>query len=203
MAAQPKTTLSEEAYLAFERSSLVKHEYYRGRTYAMTGAKEAHNIITSNTLASLHTQLRRMPCLVYPSDMRIKVLQTGLNTYPDITVVCGQAQFTDTVRDTLVNPTVIVEVLSASTERYDRGLKFYNYRTIETLQDYILISQTTHRVEHYTRQDHGLWLLQEFASLDDTVMLRSINCTLLLEDIYEKVGLEPDDEGLPREIPST
>jgi Uma2 family endonuclease len=202
MTAHLKTILSEADYLTFERSSSIKHEFYRGRIYAMAGAKEAHNIITSNTLATLHTQLRRTPCIVYPSDMRVKVLRTGLNTYPDITVVCGQAKFTDQVRDTLVNPMVIIEVLSASTERYDRGLKFQNYRTIDTLQDYILISQTSHRVEHYTRQDQGLWLLQEFTSLDETILIRSINCTLLLEDIYEKVVLESDDEDLPREIPA-
>jgi Uma2 family endonuclease len=201
MTVQPKTRLSEEVYLARERSSPVKHEYFRGRIFAMTGAKEPHNLIAGNTLASLHMQLRRKPCRVYPSDMRVKVLQTGLNTYPDISVVCGQPQFTDDVRDTLVNPTVIVEVLSSSTERYDRGMKFQNYRTIDTLSDYILISQTAHRIEHYVRQNQGLWLLQEFTLLDETVILRSIDCTLLLEDIYEKVELEPDEEDLPRDLP--
>ncbi len=199
MTAQPTTPLSEEAYLALERASPIKHEYLRGRIFAMTGAKEPHNLIAGNTLAALHAQLRRKPCRVYPSDMRVKVVQTGLNTYPGVMVVCGQPQFTDDVRDTVVNPTVIIEVLSASTERYDRGLKFQNYRTIDTLRDYILISQSSHRIEHYTRQDHGLWLLQECTSLDQTVTLRSIDCTLLLADIYEKVELEPDETDFPPE----
>ena len=203
MTAQPKAAISEPEYLAFERASTQKHEYYRGQVYAMTGAKEAHNLIAGNTLATLHAQLRRTPSRVYPSDMRIKVLRTGLNTYPDVVVVCGQPQFTDGVRDTLSNPTVIVEVLSASTERYDRGLKFENYRTIDTLHDYVLIAQDHYHIEQYTRQPNGKWQLTEANVLEDAIRLDSISCTLLMADVYEKVVLENDSGDFPRDIPPT
>jgi Uma2 family endonuclease len=201
MTAQSLPTLSEEEYLVYERASTIKHEYYRGRIYAMTGAKESHNLIAGNTLATFHRQLRRKPCRVYPSDMRIKVLRTGLNTYPDITIVCGSPNFTDAIRDTLTNPTVIIEILSASTERYDRGLKFENYRTIDTLRDYLLIAQDHYHIEHYIRQTNGQWLLTEAAQLDEVIDLQSIECTLSLEDVYEKVEIERDDEDFPRETP--
>ncbi len=200
MTAQPEPHISEEAYLESERSSTIKHEFFHGRIYAMTGAKESHHLIAANTLASLHSQLRQKPCRVYPSDMRIKVLHTGLNTYPDIVVICGQPQFTDEVRDTIVNPTVIVEVLSSSTERYDRGMKFQNYRTIDTLQDYILISQDHHHIECYTRKESGLWLLQDVDGIEEKIPIQSIECTLHLEDIYEKVELEQSSNDLPRDI---
>lgn len=178
---------------------MIKHEYYRGRIYAMTGAKEPHNLIASNIIASFHRQLRRKPCRVYPSDMRIKVIRTGLNTYPDVTIVCGPPQFTDAVHDTLINPTVIIEILSASTERYDRGLKFENYRTIDSLHDYVLIAQDHYHIEHYVRQANDQWLLTEAAELDEVIDFQSIECSLSLEDVYEKVVLERDDEDFPRE----
>jgi Uma2 family endonuclease len=201
MTAQPKAAISEEEYLAYERASSIKHEFYRGHIYAMSGGKEPHNLIAGNTLSSLHSQLRRKPCRVYPSDMRVKVLRTGLNTYPDVMVICGQPQFTDAIRDTITNPTVIVEVLSPSTERYDRGMKFQHYRSIDTLQDYILIAQDQYHVEHYIRQQNGQWLLQEFTNLEEEAYLDSIECTLRLEDIYEKVDLDRDETDLLRDIP--
>lgn len=203
MTAQPLPTLSEAEYLVNERASTIKHEYYRGRIYAMTGAKEPHNLIAGNTLATFHSQLRRKPCRVYPSDMRIKVLRTGLNTYPDVTIVCGPPHFTDAVHDTLTNPTVIIEILSASTERYDRGLKFENYRTIETLRDYVLIAQDHYHIEHYIRQANGQWLLTEANQLDEAIDLQSIECTLGLEDVYEKVEIAQNDEEFPRETTSS
>lgn len=202
MTAQPKTALSEEEYLAHERASAIKHEYYRGRVYAMTGAKESHNLIAGNTLATFHGQLRRKPCRVYPSDMRVKVLRTGLNTYPDITIVCGPPHFTDPVHDTLTNPIVLIEILSPSTERYDRGLKFENYRTIDTLRDYLLIAQDHYHIEHYVRQANGQWLLTEANQLDQVIDLQSIECTLGLEDVYEKVEIEQSDDDFPRETTS-
>ena len=201
MNAQPKPFLSEEEYLASERISPLKHEYYHGRIYAMTGGKEPHNLIAGNTLASLHSQLRRKPCRVYPSDMRVKVLRTGLNTYPDVVVICGQPQFTDAIRDTITNPTIIIEILSPSTERYDRGMKFQNYRTIGTLHDYILIAQDHHHIEHYIRQENDRWMLQEVTNLDEEIHIQSIECILRLEDIYEKVDLDQDNTDIPREIP--
>ncbi|WP_245863671.1 Uma2 family endonuclease [Candidatus Viridilinea mediisalina] len=125
MNAQPRPYLSEAAYLERERVSTIKHEYYAGELFAMSGASEAHNLIASNVHASLYNQIRGRGCRIYPSDMRVKVAKTGLYTYPDLTLVCGQPKFADQVkRDTLLNPTVIIEILSPSTERYDRGVKF-------------------------------------------------------------------------------
>jgi Uma2 family endonuclease len=197
MTAQSQPYITEEAYLEQERRSITKSEYYDGQIYAMTGAKEPHNLIASNVLASLHGQLRRKPCRVYPSDMRVKVLRTGLNTYPDVVVVCGQPDFVDEKRDTLINPTVIVEILSPSTERYDRGVKFRHYRAIESLRDYILIAQDRQYLEHYTRQENGQWLLEEASDMTAHITLESIACTLSLEDTYEKVELEEDANDLP------
>jgi Uma2 family endonuclease len=189
MTTQPKAYLSAQEYLHRERSGDAKHEYLAGDVFAMAGGSEEHNLIVGNTLASLHAQLRRRPCRVYPSDMRVKVEQTGLYTYPDITVVCGQPQFEDEHRDTLMNPTVIIEVLSPSTERYDRGKKFQNYRTIASLQEYLLISQDACRLEHYARQPDNQWLLSEASSLEAVMSLPSVACLLALKDVYEKVEL--------------
>jgi Uma2 family endonuclease len=124
MAAQPKRFLSEDEYVAFELTSSRKHECYRGEVFAMAGGTEAHHLLAGNTYAALHAQLRRRPWGVYNSDQRVKVVPTGLYTYPDLTVVCGEAQFLEPARLTIVNPMVLVEVLSPSTERYDRGMKF-------------------------------------------------------------------------------
>lgn len=198
---KPRRYMTEEEYLAFERASSTKHEFYKGRIYAMTGAKEPHNLISGNIIAALHPQLRGKGCRVYPSDMRVKVTQTGLNTYPDITIVCGPPQFTDKVRDTIVNPIVIVEVLSASTERYDRGMKFQNYRTIETLYDYILVAQDQHHIEHFSRQENGLWIFQEATNIELNLNIQSIGCILHLQDVYEQVEFEQDNIDITREIP--
>jgi Uma2 family endonuclease len=195
---QPKRYITEEEYLEFEQSSVIKHEYYDGEVYAMTGGTDAHNSLSGNAYASLHAQLRKRPCKVYNSDQKIKVMATGLHTYPDVTVVCGRPEFIDRPRLTLINPVVIIEVLSPSTERYDRGMKFQNYRTIPTLQDYLLISQDNHRIEHYIRQENNEWLLREAVGLDAYIVLHSIECTLTLEDVYEKVNFEEEDASISR-----
>jgi Uma2 family endonuclease len=137
MTAQPKNYVTEEEYDLLEEASVIKHEYFAGKVYAMTGGTEPHNLIAGNVLAALHGQLRNRPCRVYTSDQRINVRATGLQTYSDVTIVCGQPQFAGKSRVTIVNPIVIIEVLSPSTKLYDRGMKFQNYRTIETLQEYI------------------------------------------------------------------
>jgi Uma2 family endonuclease len=192
MSAVPQQVWTPESYLAFERESDTRHEYLAGEIFAMTGASENHNLITGNTLASLHTQLRRTPCRIYPSDMRLKVPAAGLYTYPDVTVVCGEPQFDeDEVPDTLLNPTVLIEVLSPSTENYDRGKKFQHYRTLESLQEYLLISQESARIEHYVRQGEQ-WLFSDAYRLEDVVKLPSIDCILALADVYEKVTFEPE-----------
>lgn len=202
MTPQPKPFITEAEYLALERDSLVKHEYYDGEIFAMSGATEAHNLIAANVVASLHGQLRRRPSRVYGSDMRVKVLRTGLNTYPDVSAVCGQLQFAHDTRDTLVNSVLIIEVLSPSTERYDRGMKFQNYRTIDSLQDYILIAQDELQIEHYSRQRKGQWLLNEASGSEATLALPSLQCQLALADVYEKVELFPEQPRVTRELPA-
>ncbi|MBC6937727.1 MAG: Uma2 family endonuclease [Chloroflexi bacterium] len=197
MAALPDDVITRkqmtvEEYLAFERASETKHEYIDGEIVAMTGAKENHNLVAGSTYATLYAQLRQRPCKVYPSDMRVKT-GDGQYTYPDIIAVCGEAAFEDDERDTLLNPTVIIEVLSPSTEKYDRGKKFQHYRTMESLQEYLLIAQDSVHIEHYVRQGEQ-WVLTDFASLDAIVMLPSVDCTLALSDVYEKVSFEPEEK---------
>jgi Uma2 family endonuclease len=199
MTAQLHQYTTEEEYLALERSSPTKHEYYAGRIYAMTGAKEPHNLISGNLVATFHSQLRRKPCRVYSSDMRVKILKTGLNTYPDVAIICGQPQFTDTVRDTITNPIVLIEILSASTERYDRGMKFEHYRTIDTLRDYILVAQDHCHIEHFARQEGGLWIFQEATDISTELYISSIECAVKLEDVYEKVDFEEGPPEITRE----
>jgi Uma2 family endonuclease len=200
MTAQPKRSFTEAEYLAFEQASEHKHEYYQGAIYAMTGGTEFHTLLAGNTYAALHAQLRRRECRVYTSDQRIKVIATGLHTYPDVTVVCGAPQFVEASRLTLINPTLIVEVLSPSTERYDRGMKFRHYRMIPSLHDYLLIAQDDQRIEHYSRQDSAIWQLYEAVGMATQITLRSIGCVLALADVYEKVELEPNKPGITREV---
>ncbi|EFO81594.1 protein of unknown function DUF820 [Oscillochloris trichoides DG-6] len=202
MTAQPQPFMSEEEYRAFEMTSPHKHEYYQGEIFAMSGGSEAHNLLAGNAYAALHAQLRRRPCRVYNSDQRIKILATGLHTYPDVTVVCGQPQFVEAARLTLTNPSVIIEVLSPSTERYDRGMKFRHYRAIPSLQDYILIAQDDYRIEHYTRQEHTIWHMHEAIGLSTQIVISSIECLLSVADVYEKVELALDTPSIPRELPT-
>ena len=197
MTAQPKHSYTVEAYLEIERSGLVKHEYYRGEIFALAGSSEAHNLILTNLLTSLNVQLRNRPCKVYPSDMRVKIPKTGLYTYPDVSIVCGTPQFDDAKHDTLLNPLIVIEILSPSTERYDRGKKFQNYRTVATLQEYILVSQDEYHIEHYINLNDGNWLLTSYDAVTMTVHLKTIDCTLTLEDVYNKVDIEPSIEDEP------
>lgn len=183
---QPQRFMTETEYLAFERASERRHEFCAGEIFAMTGASEAHNLIAANVLVSLRNQLRGRPCRVYIADMRLKVTATGLYTYPDISVVCGEARFADDAFDTLLNPTVIVEVLSPSTEAYDRGRKFQQYRQLETLREYLLIAQNSPRIERYARQGDA-WLLSDIFVPDAVLELPVIGCALALADVYEQV----------------
>ncbi len=189
MSSQPHPTYSPAEYLRLERQSSIKHEYYAGEIFAMVGASENHNLIAGNLFATLHQQLRRRECKAFVGDMRVKIDQTGLYTYPDVVALCGAADFEDAELDTLLNPTVIVEVLSESTEAHDRGKKFEHYRKIPSLQEYVLISQDRPHVERYFRQANGAWVLSECSGLEATLPLPSIECTLALADVYEKVEL--------------
>ncbi|MFW5724706.1 MAG: Uma2 family endonuclease, partial [Halochromatium sp.] len=132
-------------------------------------------------------QLRGKPCELYNNDMRVKVSETGMYTYPDIVAACADPQFEDTEVDTLINPILIIEVLSDSTEQYDRGAKFQHYRTLPSLLDYLLVAQTECLVEHYVREASSRWLLTEYRSLEERIQLASINCGLLLSDLYERI----------------
>ena len=185
-----KTFLTPEQYLEIERKAEFKSEYYNGEMFAMAGAKSSHNLIKTNLTREFSLQLRSRPCRVYSSDQRVLVAPTGLYTYPDIVVVCGAPRLLDGELDTLLNPTVIVEVLSPSTEAYDRGRKFGHYRTIESLKAYLMVSSERIGAELYTRQPDNRWqLTAEAAKLEDTFEIESIGCRLKLADIYEKVEL--------------
>jgi Uma2 family endonuclease len=189
MSLQPKTHLTPEEYLAIERKAEYKSEYFNGEMFAMSGASERHVSIVANLVYLLVGQLRGRPCKAYASDMRVRVSPTGLYTYPDVVVVCGQAQFADEQQDTLLNPTLIVEVLSESTKDYDRGGKFEHYRSLASLSEYVLIAQDKHHVEHFVRQSDNRWLLSETNRLEDTIHLSSIDCDLVLAEVYDKVEL--------------
>ncbi len=183
---EPKTRLTVEQYLAQERQAETKSEYLNGEVFAMTGATREHNLIAWNIGSSLHAQLRGRSCEAYIGDMRVRVSTTGLFTYPDVVVVCGEPALDRDGLDNLLNPTLIVEVLSESTEDYDRGTKFAHYRTIPSLSEYVLVAQKEVHVEHFIRQADG-WLLTETSNLGDTMDLPSIGCRLSLKDVYERV----------------
>lgn len=201
MTVQPRLYLTETEYLERERVSTIKHEYYAGEIFAMPGASEAHNLIASSVNVIIYTQIRGRGCRIYPGDMRLKIVKTGLYTYPDLTIVYGTPEFTDMMkRDTLLNPTIIVEILSPSTERYDRGVKFQNCRTIETLKEYILIAQNKYHIERYIRHEGNTWILTEAVGVDSTIAIESIQCILSLADVYELVALPPESPSDDRAI---
>jgi Uma2 family endonuclease len=190
MSRQIKPYVTPEEYLALERKAEYKSEYLHGEIFAMTGASRKHNLVTGNILAELNRQLRGKPGEVYASKMRVKVTATGLYTYPDVVVVCGEPKFEDESVDTLLNPTLLVEVLSQSTERYDRIAKSSYYRTLDSLAEHLLVAQDEVRLEQYIKQANGQWLLFECSSLDKVVELPSISCSLALGDVYDKVALD-------------
>ncbi|HMV86966.1 MAG TPA: Uma2 family endonuclease [Blastocatellia bacterium] len=174
---------TEEEYLAFERISNVRHEYLAGQIYAMAGATREHNLITGNVAAELRTQLKGKPCETYSSDMRVRVPRSGQYTHPDVVVVCGKPQFLDGEADTLLNPVLIVEVLSPSTEAYDRGEKFRDYRSVESFSEYVLISQAKQSADHFTKIN-SIWTIQE---VEREIKLVTIPCLLTFSEIYDRV----------------
>lgn len=187
MSTQLKTYLTPQEYLAVEREAEVRSEYFNGEMFAMSGASRKHNLITTNIVAELRQQFRGRPCEVYSSDMRVKVAPTGLYTYPDVVVVCDEPRFEDAHVDTLLNPTLIVEVLSASTAAYDRGQKFAHYRAIESLRGFVLVAQDESRVEHFAKQSDRQWLQTVVQSLEAEIELPDIQCVLRLKEIYDRV----------------
>jgi Uma2 family endonuclease len=183
-----KPYLIPEQYLEIERKAEFKSEYCQGEMFAMPRVRLAHVQIVANAMRELGNQLAERPCQPLCSDMRVCVKPAGFYTYPDVLVVCGKPQFQDeSYDDTLLNPTVIVEVLTKSSEEYDRGPKFEQYRSLESLSEYLLISSWRVLAELFTREPDGTWSHCEKASLEDSLHLQPVDCHLLLTDLYEKV----------------
>lgn len=179
-----------EEYLALERKAEFKHEYLSGEIVAMAGATREHNLITGNIAQRLRNQLQGSTCETYSNDMRVRTTPSDY-VYPDVVVVCDEPQFEDNELDTLLNPTVVIEVLSKSIEARDRGEKFSDYRGIASVKDVVFVSQYRTRVEHYVRQANGEWILHEATLPSETITLESIGCTLTLAEIYERVTFPP------------
>jgi Uma2 family endonuclease len=180
--------LTEEEYLAIERLAEFRSEFYNGEMFALAGASRRHNRIVTNLVIALGTQLRDRSCNVYSNDMRVRVKNTGLFTYPDLVVTCGEEELAGDEQDTLLNPLVIFEVLSDSTEAYDRGKKFEHYQNIESLSTYVLVAQDAPRIELYVRQERGrTWVYTETHETDALFGIEAIGCELKLEDVYAKV----------------
>jgi Uma2 family endonuclease len=209
MASLPKSAIlcTVEEYLAKERESEERHEYLDGQIYLMAGESREHGAICTNAGGQLYAQLRGGPCQVFSKDMKVRsgpipesrYDTKGLYSFPDLVVVCGEPQFLDEHRDVLVNPKVIIEVLSPSTEAFDRGEKFLRYRThLESLTDYVVVAQNRPLVEHFARQPNGQWVIAATATeLSETVVLSSIGCTLRLSDIYDRIVFSEETPELP------
>jgi Uma2 family endonuclease len=179
--------LTEEEYLEYERKAETKSEYYRGELFAMAGAKASHNLILANLMGIFYNEFKKKPCTIFPSDMRVRVSTTGLYTYPDLSIVCEKPIYLDSKQDTLLNPNVVLEILSESTEAYDRGTKFEMYRSIPELKEYILISTKYKKIESFLRSTYN-WVLHE--SIDtNPFFIQSLGVELSLEDVYEKIDL--------------
>ncbi len=187
MATHPKTFLTPEQYLEIERKAEFKSEYFQGEMFADGWSEGRPQPDRLESGAELRQQLRKRPCRAYVNDMRVRVSATGLYTYPDAVVVCGEPQFLDDQRDTLLNPSLIVEVLSPSTELYDRVRKFEHYRSVESVSEYLLVSSERVSAELYTRQADGRWLLTTVSRMEDSLDLQSVGAHLALADLYEKV----------------
>jgi Uma2 family endonuclease len=192
--AQPVTHLTEEEYLRIERAAEYKSEYYAGEMFAMGGGTSAHSLINANAIRTIGNRLMGKPCVPYDSNLRVKIPSTGLYTYPDIVVICGPLEFVDNERDTVTNPTLLVEVLSDSTEAYDRGKKFAHYRTIPSFREYVLVSQRSPLVEVFLRQPDETWKLTVYRDLDAVARLESIEAELPLSEVYYRVEFPPETE---------
>lgn len=198
--AVPVRWLSPEEYLAVERRAAFKSEYYDGEIFAMAGGSRAHNLIAMNVGGELRQRLKTSGCEVFGADMRVKVPAGTLYTYPDVAVVCPPVQLEDEHGDTLLNPVVIFEVLSDSTESYDRGREFEHYRKLDALREYVLVSQDEPHVDHFTRAGDGSWVLRDAAGLDALLRLESLDCELPLREVYAKVEF-PEPRPLQDDAP--
>jgi len=185
------TRLTAEEYLERERNAETKSEYYRGEMFAMAGASRRHMLLITNLVRELSERLRQRPCEVYAADLRLAVNPAGLYTYPDVMVVCGAPVFIDNRQDTIINPVLIIEVLSDSTKNYDRGQKFQSYRSLSSLREYLTIAQDEIHVEQHVRQPDDKWILSETDAHDATIALQSVGVELRVSDVYEKTDLRP------------
>ncbi|HEV7668683.1 MAG TPA: Uma2 family endonuclease [Thermoanaerobaculia bacterium] len=191
MQPEPKPHLSPVEYLTLDREAEERSEYLDGEMFAMAGGSRKHALIAANLMIDLGSQLRNRPCETYGSDMRVWVEASGLYTYPDMSVVCGEPIFgPDGREDTLRNPILLIEVLSPSSEAYDRGKKFEHYRAIPSFREYLLVSQESPLVDRFLRQESGIWLFSTARGLDAEVELSSIGARLALAEIYAKVSFE-------------
>jgi Uma2 family endonuclease len=193
MAAIPKSKMTPQEYLEFERKSAEKHEYFDGEIFLMVGAKRRHNVIVLNFGSEIRQKLKGRSCEGYANDMRVSIPNTGLYTYPELVVVCGEPNFQDDVFDTLLNPILIIEVLSETTENYDRGKKFQHYRTIETLHEYVLVSTDEARIEKFEKTGNGFWFLSEAVGIDSEIELTSIEARIQLAEIYDKIDFSVEE----------
>ncbi|MBK1725320.1 Uma2 family endonuclease [Thiocystis violacea] len=188
MSAAPQPRLSFDDWLAIERTATdQRNEYVAGEVFAMAGGSEEHNLIVANLVRELGNQFKGRPCRVYPSDMKVHIAAADVGTYPDVMVICGERQFHDGRRDVVTNPMLIVEVLSDSTEAYDRGDKFRYYRSLESLQAYLLLSQYRMQAELFLRQPDGTWSLSSYQETSESIPLRLIEAELSLAEVYDKV----------------
>lgn len=190
MSAQPVPFYTLEQYLELERKADFKSEYVSGQIFAMAGGSPNHSAIIGNVTGAAWFHLRGKPCRIFNSDLRVTVMQTGLSTYPDVTVVCGETHYHPLDEDSVINPTVIFEVLSPTTEAYDRGGKWAHYRRLESLQEYVLVSQDKALAEHYVREADGAWKFTEASGLEGVLNLPSLGCALPLTEIYDKVTFD-------------
>ena len=176
-------------YLAFENASAEKHEYLRGQLFAMAGASPKHNLICGNIIGALRERLRARRCAVMPSDQHVYVEATELGTYPDVTVLCNPGKYHPDFPRSLVNPSILVEVLSPSTEAYDRGAKFDHYTHLESLHEYVLVATDRLAVDHYLREADGTWRLTTARGLEGVVRFPSVDALVSLAEIYENLDL--------------
>lgn len=179
--------VSPEEYLALERKAEFKSEYVDGVIYAMAGGSRSHHLLAGNMLTALNIELRHTSCEVYGSDLKVHAPASGKFFYPDVTVGCGKLEFLDDKKDALLNPVLLIEVLSESTSAYDRGKKFQYYQEIESFREYLLVSQDEPIIERFVRQPGRDWLYTKFEGLDAAIELQTVGCRLELKDIYAKV----------------
>lgn len=193
MTALPKPIYNAEEYLALEKTADYRSQFYDGEIFAMAGASRRHNVAAGNLYANLHFQLRNRPCEIYQNDMRVKVSR-DLYTYPDIVIVCGEPRIEKKHGENLLDPLIIIEVLSPSTEKFDRGEKAQLYRLMPSLEEYVLISQDKMHVEHFVRQKNGGWLLTELSDAGDILELPTIACQVSLSDVYAKIDFSAEND---------